>query len=223
MMDITERTAEDYSTCWWNPKAIVEASPGGGPGAWERKNTLTQMNLGSGKNYRDGWLNVDTNPQWEPDLCHDLSQFIHPSLNWGSFDLIVANDVLEHVPNLVGLMTNLMLLLRNGGELHASVPYDLSFGAWQDPTHVRAFNERSWLYYTDWFWYLNWRDHRYDLVQLDYLYSDMGKALLAGGHTERQVSTTPRMVDQMNVVLRKRETTDAEKATHAFHSSRSKV
>jgi len=43
-------------------------------------------------------------------------------------------------------MTNCLKLLRVGGVFKILVPYDLSYGAWQDPTHIRAFNERSWLY-----------------------------------------------------------------------------
>jgi hypothetical protein len=48
------------------------------------------------------------------------------------------------------------------------VPYDLSFGAWQDPTHLRAFNERSWWYYCQRYWYLGWSDAHFDLMQRDY-------------------------------------------------------
>ena len=174
----------------------------------------TKLNLGSGKDYRGGWLNVDVNKVWNPDLVADLSHYIHPSLNRDSFEYIVANDVLEHVRDLGPLMTNLLWLLKDGGVLEASVPYDLSYGAWQDPTHVRAFNERSWLYYTDWFWYVGWREFRFDLTNLNFLYSEMGLRLLNGGHTQEQVRTTPRMVDQMVVVLTRRQTTDAEKAEY---------
>ncbi len=63
----------------------------------------------------------------------------------GSFKKIIAYDVLEHVKDLRELMTNCLELLEMGGMFEILVPYDLSFGAWQDPTHVRAFNEKSWL------------------------------------------------------------------------------
>jgi hypothetical protein len=54
------------------------------------------------------------------------------------------------VRDLPQLMGNFLNLLVEEGELEIVVPYDLSLGAWQDPTHVRAFNENSWRYYCDW-------------------------------------------------------------------------
>ncbi|MBV5336502.1 MAG: hypothetical protein J0653_00360, partial [Deltaproteobacteria bacterium] len=71
-------------------------------------------------------------------------------------------------------MKNSLDLLSCGGEMWITVPYDLSYGAWQDPTHVRAFNERSWLYYSDWFWYLGWDDARFDIIDQKFIYSPLG-------------------------------------------------
>ena len=124
------------------------------------------LNLGSGKDFRADCFNVDVNPAWQPDalidlstlriddkgLCLDTARFGRVILHRNSFQKILANDVLEHVPDLPGLMTCCLNLLAIGGIFEIQVPYDLSYGAWQDPTHIRAFNERSWLYYTDWFW-----------------------------------------------------------------------
>jgi hypothetical protein len=67
--------------------------------------------------------------------------------------------------------------------------------AWQDPTHLRAMNMNSWLYYTSWFWYLGWFEHRFDLKAFQWL-----DARLAPCEEEqaafmqvrlRKVSTTP--------------------------------
>ncbi|MBX9715374.1 MAG: hypothetical protein K2X42_02135, partial [Burkholderiaceae bacterium] len=41
--------------------------------------------------------------------------------------------------------------------------------AWQDPTHVRAMNENSWIYYIEWFWYLGWFEHRFEMIGSSYL------------------------------------------------------
>jgi len=183
-----------------------------------------KLNLGSGKSWQEDSLNIDVNPLWRPDVCIDMSlpdllaRSVH-SERFGRFclppdyfDEIVAVDVLEHVPNLVALMTNCLKLLRNGGVLNALVPFDLSYGAWQDPTHVRAFNERSWLYYTDWFWYVGWRDARFDLCELKFLLSDVGQKLSSEGASNDIVARTPRAVDSMQVTLSKRFLSDAERA-----------
>jgi hypothetical protein len=84
------------------------------------------------------------------------------------------------------------------------VPYDLSLGAWQDPTHVRAFNERSWLYYCDWHWYLGWTEARFDVVALNFQPSPFGMELQRNGRSAEEVIRTPRAVDSLQVRLRKR-------------------
>jgi SAM-dependent methyltransferase len=175
-----------------------------------------RINLGSGKDWREDFLNVDIVERVNPDVllnvCQPLpfgqqllTQRFGPFvLNKGDFDLIMANDVLEHLPDLVSAMRSCLDLLRPGGELHAQVPYDLSWGAWQDPTHVRAFNERSWLYYTDWHWYLGWNDARFDLVKQDFVLSPYGLELSNQGRNVEEILRSPRAVDSIRAVLRKR-------------------
>lgn len=183
-----------------------------------------RINLGSGKSWQADCLNVDINPLWRPDVCIDMSvpdllarpldseRFGRLILPPDYFDEITAVDVLEHVPDLVTLMTNCLALLRIGGVLKALVPFDLSYGAWQDPTHVRAFNERSWLYYTEWFWYVGWRDARFDLVELKFQLSDVGQTMAKEGVGNDVIARTPRAVDSMHVTLSKRPLSDAERA-----------
>ena len=167
------------------------------------------LNLGSGKDWRDDCLNADIqaekNPDWVVDISHVMwGQIINTRLGEieirpGMFDQILAFDVLEHIPDLVGAMTNCKDLLRTGGQMHIHVPYDLSLGAWQDPTHVRAFNENSWRYYTDWHWYLNWPD-KFELTSLEMRLSKVGEALEL---PQDVILRTPRAVDSMYVVLTK--------------------
>ncbi|MDO9073261.1 MAG: hypothetical protein Q7U73_08335 [Rubrivivax sp.] len=140
-----------------------------------------QMNLGSGKDYKAGWLNVDVLARAEPDVVLDLGQpaafpllldgcrggRIH--LEISSLERVYANNVLEHVPDLPTLMGNVLQLLQDGGEFQIEVPYEGAPTAWQDPTHLRALNENSWLYYTDWFWYLGWFEHRFELAAFQWL------------------------------------------------------
>jgi SAM-dependent methyltransferase len=172
-------------------------------------NSSLVLNLGSGKDWREDCINADIERRIKSDWCLDI-QDVH----WGSllvtrkgdfrvkhemFDVILANDILEHVPDLVKAMTNCKDLLKDGGEMRIHVPYDLSYGAWQDPTHVRAFNEKSWLYYTDWHWYLGWED-RFHLTHLEMRLSEYGESLKL---PQEQILRTPRAVDSMYVILQK--------------------
>ncbi|CAN5118312.1 hypothetical protein BH11PSE2_BH11PSE2_18210 [soil metagenome] len=183
-----------------------------------------KLNIGSGKDFRPDYLNVDVTDYWSPDIVADVSagfpspepyatrRFGEIVLEPASFDEIIAIDVLEHVPDLVATMTNCLALLRLGGVFNILVPHDLSFGAWQDPTHIRAFNERSWLYYTDWSWYLGWTQARFIVQKLEFIASPIGQDMLGRGAPVELVARTPRAVDSMQVSLEKVALNDADKA-----------
>ena len=178
--------------------------------------------IGSGKSYDAALFNLDIEARWHPDIVADIAdrelftkdfssrRFGTVRLKRGQFDSITASHVLEHIPDLVGAMTNCLALLHEGGTMRVAVPYDLSYGAWQDPTHVHAFNERSWLYYCEWYWYLGWSETRFDLIEQEFRYSPIGATLAAKGLPADEILRTPRAVDEMHVVLRKRNLTDEE-------------
>jgi hypothetical protein len=172
----------------------------------------TCINLGSGKDYKAGWLNVDILDRAEPDLLLDLGQahswpLMRASRFGGSvliapasIDRVYANNVLEHVPDLPMLMGNVLTLLKTGGTFEIEVPYEKALTAWQDPTHLRALNENSWVYYTEWFWYLGWFEHRFEIAEAIWL----------------DMSLQPCAKEQaafMRVTLRKVETTPRERTT----------
>ncbi len=177
--------------------------------------TPSKINLGSGKDFRADCLNIDISTQWSPDIVADMGKPLPATQTFTTrrfgavilaqegFDEIIAIDVLEHIPDLVTAMTNCLGLLRIGGMFNIVVPYDLSYGAWQDPTHLRAFNERSWLYYTDWFWYLGWQTHRFAIKQREFSLSPLGLEMSGAGQKNDVILRTPRAVDAMKVVLEK--------------------
>lgn len=181
------------------------------------------LNIGSGKSWNSQHLNVDINPICKPDMIVDISESILFDLDidckrFGKrklpkkyFSEIIVHDVLEHVMNLLSFMSNCKDLLLDGGIMNILVPYDLSYGAWQDPTHVRAFNEKSWLYYTDWYWYIGWSDARFDILSIDYMLSDYGKSLKVNGVDFENILRMPRAVDSMHIILKKRFLSELEK------------
>lgn len=167
---------------------------------------VTRLHIGSGKDYKPGWFNVDILPRSMPDALLDLSQpqswpleLDSPMqgplrLEAGTLDQVYANNVLEHVNDLPTLMTNCLDLLKEGGVFDIEVPYEKAPSAWQDPTHVRAFNTKSWIYYTDWFWYLGWLTHRFQLKQFAFLDAQLRPCQEPDAHFMRvsmeKVSTT---------------------------------
>lgn len=174
--------------------------------------STVKLNLGSGKDWRKDCINADIQPQKKPDWVLDITQVPWGEVidtRLGKFAVekgmvteIIANDVLEHIPDLVSAMTNCRDLLKRGGEMHIHVPYDLSLGAWQDPTHVRAFNENSFLYYTDWHWYLNWEE-KFTCTQMGFELSDLGHEMREEKIPLERIIRTPRAVDALQVILKK--------------------
>ena len=181
------------------------------------------VNLGSGKNWMVDYLNIDYNPVWSPDLIMDLNKpipfretlttdrFGEICLSENQMDILIATDLLEHISDLTAVMSSCLMWLKIGGKFIIQVPYDLSLGAWQDPTHVRAFNENSWLYYTDWYWYLGWNEARFDILEKTFLLSEYGIILQKKGYTIEDLLRSPRAIDAIKVVLCKRLLTTQEK------------
>ena len=167
------------------------------------------LNLGSGKDARPDCINADIRSDVGADWVVDISKLSYGevvkhgdqevTIKPFCFEKILAFDVLEHIPDLVQAMTNCRDLLLDGGEMHIHVPYDLSYGAWQDPTHLRAFNEKSWAYYCEWHWYLGWED-RFYMTNLEFRLNPIAQDLKL---TQEELLRTPRAVDSMYVVLQK--------------------
>lgn len=193
-----------------------------------------QLHIGSGKDFKHDFLNVDINDYWKPDIIADLNvpfpqdevalfetrRFGLIEVRKNTFKRIVANQVLEHIQNLTTAMKSFLELLEMEGELEVSVPYDLSYGAWQDPTHVRAFNENSWKYYTEWFWYLGWREARFEMVKLEFkIDNPFGMELMKKGVDQQQILRTPRAIDEMCVELKKVPLTEYDKSILQYHTS----
>ena len=183
------------------------------------------------RHYLQGHLNIGTDPSTNPDAILDLSLPLKlpatlSSKTWGTttlsenqLDEIVAVDALARVQQLTQLMDNCLKLLREGGKLTITVPYELSLGAWQDPSHVRAFNENSWLQYTQRFWQIGWLNYRFDITESSMNLTDFGKTMVARNMVQDEILRTPRAIESMRIVLTKRKTSPEERLLACAHSS----
>ena len=186
-----------------------------------------KLNLGCGADRHPGYINLDIDSSWQPDILADLNQpfpvdvaiptsrFGAVTLSQASFNEIVVYDVLQYIRDLDGFMKTCLDLLEEGGLLRVRVPYDLSLLAWQDPRHVRAFNENSWHCYTDGFWRLGWKSARFTLLQCQVVLSDYGKDLQKKGLGTEDIARHPRAVDWMVATLRKRSVNQADRTAAA--------
>lgn len=107
-----------------------------------------KLNLGCGGDIREGYCNVDVSDHEGVDVVHDLNKTPWP---WSidTVDEILAIDVLEHLDDYISFFNEAHLILRDGCEITVQVPHYTSRNFWIDPTHKRAYDERSFDYLDD--------------------------------------------------------------------------
>jgi predicted SAM-dependent methyltransferase len=106
-----------------------------------------KLNLGSGLDYRRGWVNMDNNKKIKADIYADLEKKL--PFKKDTFDYVCTWHVLEHVKNLAGLMAELKRICKNGAIIEIRVPHASAMPAHQDPTHVRFFTYTTMDYFTE--------------------------------------------------------------------------
>lgn len=81
-----------------------------------------KLNLGSGNDYIDGWINVDIEKQFNPDVVADITQPL--PFKSSSVSEIKAFDILEHVTKQQGplFISECHRVLKIGGKLHVRLP-----------------------------------------------------------------------------------------------------
>ncbi len=82
----------------------------------------TKLNLGSGNEYKQGYVNIDWQPLTKPDVMHNLNSFPYPFPD-NSFELIEAFHVFEHLDRPFDVMKEMHRILKPGGVLHIEVPH----------------------------------------------------------------------------------------------------
>jgi SAM-dependent methyltransferase len=93
-----------------------------------------ELNLGCGRERREGWLNVDRAAQVAPDLEWDLDRFPYP-LPESHFEHIFAGDIVEHLDDIPAFMREAHRLLVAGGVLEITTPHFSCANSYTDPTH----------------------------------------------------------------------------------------
>lgn len=99
-----------------------------------------KLNLGCGRDKRDGWVNVDTHG--EGVLKHDLNVRPWPFAD-GSASEVIMHHVLEHLPDTIAVMKELYRVCENGAVIHIAVPHPFHDDFVSDPTHVSRITPRT--------------------------------------------------------------------------------
>lgn len=105
-----------------------------------------RLNLGCSDDVKEGWTNVDI--YGEPPI---VQADLRTDWPWSdsSVEQILAHDIFEHLPDKIHTMNEAWRVLVPTGVVDIVVPSTSGPGAFQDPTHVSFWNERSFLYYLE--------------------------------------------------------------------------
>lgn len=174
----------------------------------------TKLNLGCGRDLREGWVNLD-HPLLVEEMAargvvgpigYDIDQpEPHLPFDDDSFDMVEASHVLEHLHNLLPVVQEVWRVLRPGGQFMVAVPYGSSDDADEDPTHIRRFFPGSWSYFSQpTYWRADY-GYRGDLKPVTCLLFVDALRYPAGDAQQAQVIedivTKRNVVDEMRVVF----------------------
>ena len=99
---------------------------------------MAKLNLGSGKDIKEGWVNLDSANLPGVDVVHDIEKLPLP-FGSGEFEGILCQDILEHM-EYVPILKDLHRILKPGGKLIIRVPHFTSKNNFIDPTHKKRFS-----------------------------------------------------------------------------------
>lgn len=104
------------------------------------------LDIGCGNRKRPGALGIDVNPDTDADIVHNLNSFPYPFPD-ARFDEIYADNVIEHLDDVMKVMEELYRIGKPGALVKISVPYFRARWAFIDPTHKHFFTVESFSYF----------------------------------------------------------------------------
>lgn len=102
-----------------------------------RGTELKRLNLGSGPDKREDYLNIDIDSRNNPDILHDLNHVPWP-IPSGSFDEVLASHVLEHLVNPLSAAFEAWRVLKPGGLFIVKVPHENCADSTRDWSHIHT-------------------------------------------------------------------------------------
>ncbi len=115
----------------------------GGDGAMKRV-----LDIGCGFSKQPGAIGIDILEGSDADVLADLAHNPLPFQD-DSFDAIYCNDVMEHLPDVIGTMEEIYRIGKAGADVFIVSPSMSSAHYHNDPTHLRAFTSRSFDYFVE--------------------------------------------------------------------------
>jgi predicted SAM-dependent methyltransferase len=107
-----------------------------------------KLNLGSGNDYKEGYVNIDISKTVKPDIVLDISNEPLPFED-DSCEIIEAIDFFEHILYPIPVLNECWRVLKKNGLIIIEVPMAGTNDFYKDPTHVRPFVPETFKYFAD--------------------------------------------------------------------------
>lgn len=113
----------------------------------DQESSLKTLDIGCGRHKTPGAVGLDSNPRSDADVIHDLDRVPYPFPD-DEFDLIVGNQVIEHVSDVLAVVAELHRIARPGAVIRLDTPHYSDIASYTDPTHKRHLTTESFAYFT---------------------------------------------------------------------------
>jgi predicted SAM-dependent methyltransferase len=107
---------------------------------------MKKLNLGSGKDVRHGFVNLDSAKLPGVDIVHNLNKYPWPIKN-NEFDFVLCDNVLEHLDSIIKPAEELWRITKPKGKIVVKVPLSPSIWAFTDPTHKSYYTFLTFNYF----------------------------------------------------------------------------
>lgn len=110
---------------------------------------MKKLNIGCGRDYREGWVNIDISKHVKTDHLVDIQTEPLPFYD-NFFDEVYCSGVLEQIlknDDLVHVMNEMYRVLKSEGVATIVVPSARYSNAFRDPHDCRQFTEETFNYF----------------------------------------------------------------------------
>jgi SAM-dependent methyltransferase len=106
--------------------------------------TGVKIDLACGDIKQPGFIGIDIAPSQYVDVVLDLEKTPYP-IPSECASMLLASHIVEHIKPwlMIDIMNEWWRLLKVGGQLLIATPYAGSPQFWQDPTHIKGWNEAT--------------------------------------------------------------------------------
>lgn len=108
---------------------------------------MRRVILGCGGTRLEGWIGIDKKSVSKAHIVRDIERGL--PFDDSSVDEMMAIHVLEHIKDLIFVMSEVWRVCKAGTRFHVQVPLVPHESAFRDPTHVRYFVEDSFKYFEE--------------------------------------------------------------------------